>query len=150
MDTLALHLSHCENRKQHKAVYDKYKKLTPKKDNAAMNSLNPFTKKKAIADYDAAVAKQEVFYDKHSAEIESCKTAQEYLKAVLNGRTEIPTGAWKKEQAELAKHRYSLGEKFYAIKDEIRMTEVIKKGIDSLMQDVDRDKQHTRTQGVDR
>ena len=150
MDTLTLHLSHCENRKQHKAVYDKYKKLTPKKDNAAMNSLNPFTKKKAIADYATALAKQEAFYDKHSAEIESYKTAQEYLKAVLNGRTEIPTGAWKKEQADLAKRRYSLGENFYAIKDEIRMTEVIKKGIDNLMQNMDRDKQHTRTQGVDR
>jgi len=150
IETLATHLEHCENRKLHKTIYDKYKALTPKKDTAAMNSLNPFTKKKAVADYDAAVAKQEAFYDKHSAEIETYKTAQDYLKAVLNGRTEIPTGAWKKEQTDLAKHRYSLGEKFYAIKDEIRMTEVVKKGIDSLLHDVVRDRQHTRTQGVDR
>jgi len=115
-----------------------------------MNSLNPFTKKKSVADYETAVAKQEAFYDKHSAEIETYKTSQEYLKAVLNGRIEIPTGTWKKEQVDLAKHRYSLGEKLYAIKDEIRMTEVVKKGIDSLLNDMVSDRQLVRTHGVDR
>jgi len=150
IETLATHMEHCENRKEHKAVYDKYKSLTPKKDTAAMNSLNPFTKKKAVADYDAAVAKQQAFYDKHSVEIETYKTAQDYLKAVLNGRAEIPTQKWKNEQADLAKVRYSLGEKFYAIKDEIRMTEVVKKGIDGLLNDATKDVERSRVQGKER
>jgi len=148
-ETLVTHLMHCENRKQHKIIHDKYKALTPKKDNAAMNSINPFTKKKAVADHDAAVAKQETFYEKHSVEIETYKTAQDYLKAVLNGRTEIPIQTWKKEQTDLAVHRYSLGEKFYTIKDEIRMTEVVKKGIDNLMQDAIRDVERSRAKGTE-
>jgi len=115
-----------------------------------MNSLNPFTKKKAVADYDTAVAKQEAFYEQHSAEIETYKTAQEYLKAVLNGRTDIPTQKWKNEQSDLAKVRHSLGEKFYSIKDEIRMTEVVKKGIDGLFQDATRDVERSRVQGKER
>lgn len=45
LDTLATHLAHNDNRKTHKAVYQKYKDFTSKKDTTALNSLNPFTKK---------------------------------------------------------------------------------------------------------
>jgi len=59
-DTLAQHLTQCNNLKQHRAVYKKYRQLDPKKSDA--------------------------FYDKHFEEIRLYESAKKYLDAVLNGR----------------------------------------------------------------
>ena len=133
LETLALHLAHCENRKQHKGIYDKYKSLAPKED-SAINSLNPFTKKKAVTSHEAATKKQNTFYEKHSAEIEAYKDAEAYLKAVLNGRTQIPINTWQSQQKEMTAKRFALAEKFYGIKDEIKSAEVLRRGLEELMQ----------------
>ena len=135
LETLETHLAHCENRKQYKDIYDKYKRLAPKDTTAAQNSLNPFTKNKAIKEHEAAVAKQDVFYEKHSAEIEAYQNANKYLKAVLNGKTDIPTQAWKKELVQLTDTRISLAESFYNLKDELKNAEVLRRGMDELMKD---------------
>ena len=93
LETLTQHISQYENYKTHKPVYDKYKKLNPKK--------------------------QETFYEKHFEEIECFKTAQEYLIAIMNGKTTVPKKSWQAEQKKLVSHRFSLCEKFYGLKDEI-------------------------------
>ena len=47
IEALATHLGHCENRKQHKAVYDKYKSLTPKKRYCRHEQPKPIHKEKS-------------------------------------------------------------------------------------------------------
>jgi len=133
LETLALHLAHCENRRQHKGIYDKYKSLAPKED-VAINSLNPFTKKKAVTAYEASTKKQSAFYEKHTAEIEAYKDTEAYLKAVLNGRMQIPINTWQSDQKELTAKRSALAENFYSIKDEIKNAEVLRRGMEELMQ----------------
>jgi len=89
LETLSRHLSQVEARKKHKAVYDKYQKLTVKKGDA--------------------------FYDKHFEAIQAYEAANKYIKDVLNSRTKIPVGEWKQEQEKLNALRYSLAEKFYGL-----------------------------------
>ena len=79
LTTLAEHLAHAENGKTHKAVYQKYKSLEPKKDTTAMNSINPFTKKKATAEYETAVKKQKAYHAKHAKEIQLYKNAVKHF-----------------------------------------------------------------------
>lgn len=111
--TLTQHLAQYENYKTHKTIYDKYKQLNPKK--------------------------QEAFYDKYSEKIELFKTAQQYLTAIMNGKTTIPEKAWQAEQQKLTTYRFSLCEKYYELKDEIRNVELLCKGADNIMREEARD-----------
>ena len=150
LETLATHLAHNDNYKTHKAVYKKYKNLTPKKDTAAMNSLNPFTKKKAQANYETAVKKQEAYRGKHADAIGQYEYARDYFAAVMNGRTQLPISDWQKEQQQLLKKRYGLCEKFYNFKDEIKSAEAIRRSMEQIMRDEPQREQTTRIRGVDR
>ena len=123
LETLIQHLTQYENYKTHKSVYDKYRQLDPKK--------------------------QEIFYEKHSEEIELFKTAQEYLTAVMNGKTTIPQKSWQAEQKKLIAHRFSLCEKFYGLKDEIRNVELLRKGTENIMRDESHERQQTRNNGME-
>jgi len=143
-------LEHNENYKAHKAVYKKYKDLTPKKDTVALNSLNPFTKKKATADYEAAAKKHEAYRAKHADAIGQYEAACDYFAAVMNGRTELPITKWQTEQQQLLKKRYGLCEHFYTLKDEIKSAETIRRSMEQLMQDEPQRTSPTRTQGMDR
>ena len=124
LDTLAQHLAQVEIRRQHRAVYEKYSSLRGKQG--------------------------EAFYDKHFEKIQQYESAAKYIQTVLNGRTKIPTGDWKAEQEKLTAHRYSLCERFYGLKDDVRMTELIKKGTEKIFQEEARDTQRSRTQGLER
>ena len=150
LETLATHLAHNDNRKTHKAVYQKYKDLTPKKDTAALNSLNPFTKKKAQADYDTVVKKQEAYREKHADAIGQYESAIDYFSAVMNGRTQLPINDWQKEQNQLLKKRYGLCEKFYTLKDEIKSAETIRRSMEQIMRDEPQRVEPQRAHGVDR
>ena len=150
LETLATHLGHNENYKAHRAVYKKYKDLMPKKDTAALNSLNPFTKKKATADYETAVKKHEAYRAKHAEAITQYEAACEYFAAVMNGKTELPITKWQSEQQQLLKKRYGLCEQFYTLKEEIKSAEAIRRSMEQLMQDEPQREQPTRTQGMDR
>jgi len=133
LETLVTHLTHAENNRQHKAVYQKYKSLAPKTDPAALNSLNPFTKNKATKEHEAATKKQEAYYEKHAVAIEAYQSAQQHFTAVMNGRTELPISDWQKEQRELSNKRYKLCDEYYSLKDEIPNMEAIRRSIEGLM-----------------
>ena len=108
-DTLTQHLTQCENLKQHRTVYKKYKQLDPKKSDA--------------------------FYDKHFDEIVAYESAKQYLDAVMNGRKEIPVKAWQAEQAALTAERFLLCEDYYRLKDETRSVESLRKGAENIMRE---------------
>jgi len=148
LGTLATHLAHNENINTHRAVMQKYKKLKPKKDEAALNSLNPFTRNKAAKDYEAATEKYETFYAKHADAIEAYQSAQEYFVGVMNGRKDLPIKDWQKEQKELAAKRYAMCDEYYALKEQIPATEAIRRSVETLIKDEPDRPQPIRTQGI--
>jgi len=150
LTTLAEHLTHTENGKTHKAVYQKYKSLEPKKDTTAMNSINPFTKKKAIAEYETAVKKQKAYYAKHSKEIGLYKNAVKHFEGVMNGRKDLPIKDWQAEQKKLLTKRYSLCDKYYSLESEIHNAEIIQRSVKNLMRDDLQTEQPTRTKSMAR
>ena len=148
LETLAVHLTHAENNRQHKAVYQKYKSLAPKTDPAALNSLNPFTKSKATKEHDAAAKKQDVYYEKHADEIQAYQAAQDHFTAVMNGRTTLPIADWQKEQKELAAKRYKLCDEFYLLKEEIPNMEAIRRSVETIIRDEPNKVQPTHNRDV--
>jgi len=123
MNTLKQHLTQCENLKQHRAVYKKYKSLDPKKSDA--------------------------FYDKHFQEIRLYESAKKYLDAVLNGRKDIPVKVWRSEQTKLTAERFSLCEDYYRLKDETRSVELLRKGAENIMRQEQREQRPRRAQNVE-
>ena len=123
LNTLAQHLTQYDNYKNHKAVYDKYKQLEPKK--------------------------QETFLEKHSDEIEVFKTAQKYLITIMNGKTTIPEKSWKTEQKKLTAYKFSLCEKYYGLQSDVRNMELLRKGTENIMRGETRETQLTRKQELE-
>jgi len=150
LETLAVHLVHAENNRQHKAVYQKYKSLAPKTDPAHLNSLNPFTKSKAVKEHEAATKKQDDYYTKHADAIQAYQAAQSHFEAVMNGRTSLPIKDWQNEQKELAAKRYTLCDEYYSLKDEIPNMEAIRRSIETIMRDEPQRGQPMRAYEADR
>jgi hypothetical protein len=144
LKTLTAHLTHAENNRQHKAVYQRYKSLAPKTDPAALSSLNPFTKSKAIKENEASIKKQEAYYKEHAAEIEAYQAAGKHFATVMNGRTKLPISDWQREQRELTAKRYALCDEYYELKEEIPNMEAIRRSIEGLMRDESNRAQPTR------
>ena len=120
---LAEHLSQYDSYKQHRAVYDQYRQLDPKKRDA--------------------------FKVKHSGEIQSYEAAKKYLDAVMNGKTTIPIKTWQAERDKLTAEKYALSEEYYTLKDEVKSVEVLRKGAESLMREDTQRTQPQRTQGME-
>ena len=149
ISTLNEHLAQVDIFNQHKAAYKKYKNLTPKKDTAALNSLNPFTRNKAAKDYEAATQKQTAYYKKHADAIEQYNAASKYLKDHLNGRTVIPEKDWREEQKRLLAERYDHVEAYYKLREDVRSVEVLRRGAESLMREVASERTPSRTQDME-
>jgi hypothetical protein len=126
LDTLSQHITQYERRRAHRAVYNEYAKLKDPK-------------------------KREAYYAKHGAEIEAFKDARGYLNAVMNGRTDPPPiKGWRTEQTKLTAAKYALCERYYALQDEVRSVEQLRKGAENIMREDVQERQRARTQGIDR
>ena len=147
-DKLTEHLANVDVYNQHKAVHKKYKSLAPKKDDAALNSLNPFTRSKAAKDYESATKKQAAYYEKYAEEIEQYKAASKYLTDHLNGRTAIPEKDWRTEHAKLTAERYALCEEYYKLKDDVKSVEFLRRGADGLMREEELEWVPTRNKDI--
>ena len=122
LDTLAQHITMHDTRAQHRAVYNEYAKQKDPK-------------------------KRETYYAKHGAEIETYKEARDYLNAVMNGRTEPPPiKDWRKEQQSLTAAKFTLCERYYALQDEVRSVEQLRRGAENIMRDEPQERQRTRAQ----
>ena len=150
LEMLATHLAHAESNKTHKAVYQKYKSLAPKTDTAALNSINPFTKNKAVKEHETATKKQDAYYKKHAPEIKAYQAAQQHFEATMNGRTKLPIVDWQKEQKEVAAKRYVLCDEFYLLKEEIPNIEAIRRSIEGLMKAESMREQPQKLKSVER
>lgn len=75
--------------------------------------------------------------------------AHSYLKDIMNGKTTLPTKAWKTEYAKLTAERNSLNQRYVALKDEVREAEQIRKSVYSILRQEQREQQPHRAQDVD-
>ena len=122
--TLNVHLASVDTLNQHKAVYRKYKSLDPKK--------------------------REGYFKKHTEEIAQYRYAYDYIKGVLNGRTDIPEKKWRIEIKTLLAERYELVDEYYKISDDVKNVEALRRGANQLMRDVAPARTTTRARGAER
>lgn len=75
--------------------------------------------------------------------------AHSYLKDVMNGKTTLPTKAWKAEYAKLTAERKTLNQKYLALKDEVKGAEQIRKSVYSILRSEQRERQPHREQSTE-
>jgi len=74
--------------------------------------------------------------------------AKRYLQGVMNGRTRIPVKAWKRELADLLDQKKLLYYKYTQRKDEVKNVEQIRRSVDSIIREEERDRARRRGQNV--
>lgn len=74
--------------------------------------------------------------------------ASTYLKSVMNGKTTIPTKAWKAEYAKLTADRNRLNQRYVALKDEVKEAEQIRRSVYSILRQEQREQQPRRAQDI--
>ena len=124
MKTLDEHISNAEKYFQYRDIYRKYKQQKPKK--------------------------QEAFYESHRMELTHYEAAERYLNAVMNGKTGIPLKAWKTERDKLNGEKKQLTGQYYALKDEVKEVEQIRRNVYSILREENGRKQPTRKHEIER
>ena len=76
--------------------------------------------------------------------------AGNYLKGVMNGKTTLPTKAWKAEYSKLIAERKTLNQRYLALKDEVKKAEQIRKSVYSILRQEQREQQPRRAQDMER
>lgn len=76
--------------------------------------------------------------------------AKDYLKGVMNGKTTIPTKAWKTEYAKLTAEKKTLNQRYLALKEEVKEAEQIRKSVYSILRQEQREHAHRRAQDMER
>ena len=75
--------------------------------------------------------------------------AKDYLKGVMNGKTSIPTKAWKTEYATLTAERKTLNQRYVSLKEEVKEAEQIRKSVYSILRQEQREQAPRRTQDME-
>lgn len=107
--TLGERTRHADNYFEHRALYKQYKQMKPK--------------------YQAD------FYERNRTGLALYEAAQQYLKPVLNGRTEIPRKAWKREAAQLDAEEQTLYAEYTRLKEDVKNAEAIRRCVETVLQD---------------
>lgn len=76
--------------------------------------------------------------------------AKNYLKGVMNGKTTIPTKAWKTEYAKLTAERKTLNGRYLELKEEVKEAEKIRKSVYSILRQEQREHAPRKAQGMER
>ena len=75
--------------------------------------------------------------------------AKDYLKGVMNGKTTLPTKAWKTEYAALTAERKVLNQRYVSLKDEVKEAEQIRKSVYTILRQEQREQAPRRTQDME-
>ena len=92
--------------------------------------------------------KQEAYYEKHTGEIQSYKTAKQHFDNVMNGRKDLPIKEWQREQKQLVDKRYTLCEEYYSLKEKLPSAEAIRRSLENLMHEDMHKVYQTQEQGI--
>jgi hypothetical protein len=76
---------------------------------------------------------RDAYKQKYVGEIEQCESTHAYIKTHLNGRTVIPEKAWRDERKALLAERLPLVEKYYGLKDDVKIIESLRHSAEDLM-----------------
>ena len=68
----------------------------------------------------------------------------------MNGKTTIPTKAWKTEYAKLTAERKMLNQRYLELKEEVKEAEQIRKSVYSILRQEQREYAPRRTQDMER
>ena len=68
----------------------------------------------------------------------------------MNGRTGIPLKAWKAERDKLNGEKEQLTQQYYALKDEVKEVEQIRRNVLSILREVNGREQPTRKHEIER
>ena len=74
--------------------------------------------------------------------------AKKYLQGVMNGRTRIPIKAWKRELADLTDQKKLLYYKYTQLKVEVKNVEQIRRSVDGIIREEEREKIKRQKQNV--
>lgn len=124
LKTLDEHISNAEKYFQYRDIYRKYKQQKPKK--------------------------QEAFYESHRMELTHYEAAERYLNAAMNGKTSIPLKAWKAERDNLNGEKKELTRQYYALKDEVKEVDQIRRNVYSILREENGREQTTRKHDLER
>lgn len=75
--------------------------------------------------------------------------AHSYLKGVMNGKTTLPTKAWKAEYAKLTAEQKTLNQRYLALKNDVKEAEQIRKSVYSILRQEQREWQPRRAQNME-
>ncbi len=123
LKTLDEHISNAEKYMQYRSVYKQYKQQKSRK--------------------------QEVFYESHRMELIHYEAAARYLEGVMNGRTTLPTKAWKAERDKLKAERKQLSYRYDKLKNEVKEVEQIHRNVYSILKEEKGREQPTRNQDIE-
>lgn len=123
LKTLDEHISNAEKYMQYRSIYRQYKQQKPKK--------------------------QEAFYESHRMELTHYEAAARYLDGVMNGRTTLPTKAWKAERDKLKAERQQLSYRYDKLKNEVKEVEQIRRNVYSILREETRREQPKITHDLD-
>ena len=68
----------------------------------------------------------------------------------MNGKTTIPTKAWKTEYAKLTAEKKTLNQRYLALKEEVKEAEQIRKSVYSILRQEQREQTQRRAQDMER
>jgi hypothetical protein len=74
------------------------------------------------------------YAEKCKSELQAYAVSRNYFTNVLNGRMEMPSAKWRKEQKSLIAERANLLEQYYNLRGEIKDAEMIKRRIVSIIE----------------
>ena len=100
--------------------------------------------------HEAALKKQEDYYDKHTEEIRLYENAKAHFDAVMNGRKDLPVAKWQAEHKALTAERFTLAEDYYRLKDEVKSVEVLRRGLEEIMRSTQGKEQPLRRNDIKR
>jgi hypothetical protein len=67
----------------------------------------------------------------------------------MNGKTVLPTKAWKTEYAKLTAERNRLNQRYVSLKDEVKEAEQIRRSVYSILRQEQREQQPRRARDVE-
>lgn len=124
LKSLDEHIMNAERYMQYRDVYRQYKQQKPKK--------------------------QDAFYEARRMELTHYEAAERYLNGVMNGKTTLPIKSWKAERDKLNAERQQLSRRYYALKDEVKEVDQIRKGVYNIMREETHREQPTHKHDMER
>ena len=93
---------------------------------------------------------KEQFFENNRMELTLFQAADNYLKGVMNGKTTLPTKAWKAEHEKLTTDKKRLNHEYVSLKSEVDKVYKIQRSVGDIMREEQRSQTQQRAKRVER